>query len=430
VLTTYVKPYYDLVPYGMDYLKPHFIKGAGGAADEFYWRWQGGAAATMAAWINDAEWLNWDYSANTNLANAGVRMIDDYIASVKPEVNKALYKWVFKGMPTQLTGNGEPTSKDYTALWTTGVANQDYSDNGVMAAMPKAVREDAQFNSELKYTYKNISATNKWNNNVLTWTRGDLDRNANTFKTDFKDAMDLLTYDTRRWYLTYDVWAKNDIDVPTITGSKTLYDENVYIDWLGTNGGTNLATFAGNTDFNANLFRLGQTNMRTSSGVATATSQAFNPNTYDKFAVLGAGSSNLIKHLITRISDSDKVLAENKQMIANICNGAGVDRDNAADGAFGNSNKFAFNVNHYKFDNPNRKATDPVVTDMKIELEGAITTYLKVSPTATPTAMVFQKIGGVQDPHVNVPGNIKLSGYDVFGKLHVFNIPVVILFNK
>ena len=138
----------------------------------------------------------------------------------------------------------------------------------------------------------------------------------------------------------------------------------------------------------------------------------------------------MTKFLTARITDPNKVLAENKQMVANICNGAGIDRDNAADGAFGNSNKFKFNENHYKFDDPNRKATDPVVTKMKIELEGKITTYLKVSTTATPTAVVFQKIGGVQDPHQNVTGNIKLSGFDVFGKKHVFNIPVVILYNK
>jgi len=430
VLTTYVKPYYDLMAYGLDYLKPHFVKGTGGAADVFNWRWQGASAATMASWINDKEWLNWDYSVNTNPANAGVRMIDDYIASVKPEVNKALYKWVFKGMPTQLTGNGVPTSKDYTAQWTTGVADKDVADNGVMAVMPKAVREDAQFNSELKYTYKNVSATNKWDNGTLVWThRGDLDRNANTFKTDFKDAMDLLTYTTESAYLGYDVWTLNNINVPTISDHKYLWDANLYIDWLGTNGGINLAVFAANTDFNANLFKLGYVDKR-ASVVGTAASQAFNLNTFDKFASLGTGTNNLISFLAPTITAPNKVLAENKQMIANICNGAGVDRDNAGDGAFGNSNKFAFNENHYKFDDPNRKATDPVVTAMKIELEGAITTYLKVSTTATPTALTFQKIGGVQDPHQNITGNIKLSGFDVFGKKHIFNIPVVIIYNK
>jgi hypothetical protein len=388
----------------------------------------------MAAWINDKEWLNWDYSANTNPANAGVRMIDDYIASksdyVKTHLN--LYKWVFAGMPTQLTGNGEPTSKDYTALWTTGVADQDVADNGVMAVMPKAVREDAQFNSYLKYTYKNISATNKWNNgtSVYDWTRGDLDRNANTFKTDFKDAMDLLTYSTKATYLAYEVWTSNGYGLAASVKSREYReDANLYIDWLGTNGGTNLSTFAANTDFNANLFHLGFVDMRTGA-VGAAASQGFNPSLFDKFATLSAGSSNLASFLTASITDPNKVLAENKQMVPNICNGAGVDRDNAGDGAFGNANKFAFNENHYKFDDPNRKATDPIVTKMKIELEGKITTYLKVSTTATPTALTLQKIGGVQDPHQNVPGNIKLSGFDVFGKKHVFNIPVVIIFNK
>jgi hypothetical protein len=239
--------------------------------------------------------------------------------------------------------------------------------------------------------------------------------------------MDLLTYSTAREYLTYDIWALNSIGVPQIQRHQNVQDANLYLDWLGTNGGTNLSTYAANLDFNANLFQLDYVNYR-EEAVGAAASQAFNPNTFDPFKnpVWRPASSDLTSFLYATITDHDKVLAENKSMVTNIYNGAGIDRDVAAGG-----NGFVFNENYYKFDDPNRKATDPVVNAMKIKLTGDITTYLKVSASTTsPTALVLQKIGGIADPKVNITGNIELSGFDVYGKKHVFNIPVTILFNK
>ena len=449
VLTTYVKPYYDLVPQGFDYLKPKFIKGTGGAADVFNWKWQAGAttADVMSGWIDDAKWLNWDYSVNTNLANAGVRDIDDYIASVKAGTDLSLYKWVIEGAPTELTGTGEPATKDYTALWTSGTADKDVADNAIVAVKAKAVREDQTLNSKLKYTYVGISARIKAvaTDGTVTWEGWDLVKNANDFKTHFADAMDLLTYDTQRSYLAYDVWQEQGTGgtLPAIkTGSKNLTDNNLYIDWKGTVTGQNWITQVQDVDVLIPvLFQLNLTDNR-EAAVGTIASQAFNPNTYQKFnsAALAGSliSSNLTSFLRATISAPNRVLAENKQISGSEnVNGAGIDRDRVIDGTttsanpnINKANRFAFDENYYRFDNPNRKATDPVVTAMKIELSGAITTYLKVSPNATPSNMIFQKIGGVQDPHQNVSGNIKLSGYDVFGKYHEFNLPVVILYNN
>ena len=448
VLTTYVKPYYDLVPQGFDYLKPKFIKGTGGAADVFNWKWQAGAAAAdiMSGWIDDAKWLNWDYSVNTNLANAGVRDIDDYIASVKTGTDLSLYKWVIEGAPTELTGNGEPATKDYTALWTSGTADTEVADNAIVAVKAKAVREDKTLNSKLKYTYVGISARIKAvaTDGTVTWEGWDLVKNANDFKTHFADAMDLLTYGTTRTYLSYDIWQEQGTGgtLPAIkTGTNQLTDANLYIDWLGTCTGQNWVTQVQDVDPAVTnvLFQLSNTDKR-EAAVGTIPSQSFNPNTYSKFnatALAGAlKSSNLKNFLTASISASNKVLAENKQISGSTnVNGAGIDRDRATDGITTSSNlninratKFAFNENYYKFDNP---ATATVVENaMKIELSGAITTYLKVSPNATPSNMILQKIGGVQDPHQNVTGNIKLSGYDVFGKYHEFNLPVVILYNR
>ncbi len=413
VLTAYTKPYKSSV------LAPYFVAGT-----PEYFRWKYNTATSTAEvlndWTDDVAFLNWDWSVNPDFANAGVREINDYIASVDPKCVKSRYQFKFKGLPTD-TKKG---NADYVTDWA-GTATDEKGNWAVVGVRAKAVREDNKFDSELNYTYPNISLT--WNNNTKAWnTNHDWVRTAWTFKTDFKDAMDLLTYTTNQSYLYYDVWALNSINVPHIVDTKALTDANLYIDWLGTNGGTNLATFAANTDFNANLFHVGFVDKSTAGGATDAVSQAFNPNTFDKFSTLESGSSNLIGFLRPNISDHDKVLAENKSMVTNIYNGAGIDRDVAAGG-----NGFVFNENYYKFDDPNRKATDPVVNAMKIKLSGDITTYLKVSASTTsPSNLILQKIGGIADPKVNITGNIELSGFDVYGKKHVFNIPVTILFNK
>ena len=414
VLTAYTKPYKS------DVLYPHFVPATTTTPEYFRWKYRT-AAELLNDWTDDVAFLNWDWSVNPDFANAGVREINDYIASVDPKCVKSRYQFKFKGLPTD-TKKG---NADYVTDWA-GTATDEKGNWAVVGVRAKAVREDAKFDSELNYTYPNISLT--WNNTTKAWNPNhDLVRTAWTFKTDFKDAMDLLTYSTNNTYLVYDQWAKNAIDVPTITGQKYLQDANLYLDWLGTNGGTNLATYAANTDFNANLFRLALNDKR-ESAVGTAASQTFNPNTYKMLedGTWSTGYSNLLLFLRPTITDHDKVLAENKSMVTNIYNGAGIDRDVAAGG-----NGFVFNENYYKFDDPNRKATDPVVNAMKIKLSGDITTYLKVSASTTsPTNLILQKIGGIADPKVNITGNIELSGFDVYGKKHIFNIPVTILFNK
>jgi hypothetical protein len=412
VLTVYTKPYKS------DVLYPYFVAATTTTPEYFRWKYRT-AAENLNDWTDDVAFLNWDWSVNPDFANAGVREINDYIASVDPACVKSRYQFNFKGLPTG-TKKGDT---NYLTDWA-GAATDEKGNWAVVGVLPKAVREDKKFDSELNYTYPNISLT--WNDAAKAWnTNHDLVRTAWTFKTDFKDAMDLLTYTTKQTYLVYDVWAKNAIDVPHITGTEYLEDATLYLDWLGTNGGTNLATYAANTDFDANLFHLGLVDKRDAT-IGTPASQAFNPNTFDKFASLGTGSNNLLLYFLPSITDHDKVLAENKSMVTNIYNGAGIDRDVAAGG-----NGFVFNENYYKFDDPNRKATDPVVNAMKIKLSGDITTYLKVSASTTsPSNLVLQKIGGIADPKVNINGNIELSGFDVYGKKHIFNIPVTILFNK
>jgi hypothetical protein len=413
VLTAYTKPYKS------DVLYPHFVAATTTTPEYFRWKYRT-AAENLNDWTDDVAFLNWDWSVNPDFANAGVREINDYIASVDPKCVKSRYQFKFKGLPTD-TKKG---NADYVTDWA-GTATDEKGNWAVVGVRAKAVREDVKFDSELNYTYPNISLT--WNNTTKAWnTNHDLVRTAWSFKTDFKDAMDLLTYSTDAIYLGYDVWTSNGYGLAaSIKSREYKSDNNLYIDWLGTNGGTALPYFAANTDFNANLFQLGFVDMRTVGGLVTdAQSQAFNPALFDKFASLGTGTSDLTSFLKATITDHDKVLAENKSMVTNIYNGAGIDNDVTG-------TAFAFNENYYKFDDPNRKATDPVVTAMKIKLSGQITTYLKVSASTTsPTNLVLQKIGGVADPKVDIPGNIELSGFDVYGKKHVFNIPVTILAHK
>jgi hypothetical protein len=418
ILTVYPKHYKS------DVLYHYFVAATTTTPEYFRWKYRT-AAEVLNDWTDDVNFLNWDYSKNTDWANAGVREINDYIASVDPKCVKSRYQFNFKGLPTG-TKKG---STNYVTDWA-GAATDEKGNWAVVGVLPAAVRAKDPFNSELLYTYPGISLT--WNNTTKSWnTNHDLVRTAWEFKADFKDAMQLLTYNTGYTYLMYDKWEKNPIGVDVRTGRLYGTDANVYIEWIGTHSGVNLSTYAQETDITSPiLMRPAFVNNTVDGGMAEADSKAFVESTFDKFASMTAASNNLLSFFSPTISDHDKVLAENKVTASTpkLYNGAGIDR-NVAEGG----NGFVFNENYYKFDDPNRNpTTDPTpVTKMKIKLTGDITTYLKVSDTTTsPSNLVLKKIGGIADPKVNISGNIELSGFDVYGVQHFFNIPVVILFNK
>ena len=226
--------------------------------------------------------------------------------------------------------------------------------------------------------------------------------------------------------MVYDKWEKSGIGTDIRTDKIFETDNNVYIEWIGSHTAINLSTSTPNVDLGP-LFTIPvMANKTVDGGLSAQQSKEFVPSTWNKFANMSAPTSNLAIFLSATINAHDKVLAENKSIttLPNVYNGAGIDR-NVAEGG----NGFAFNENYYKFDNPNRAATDPVVNKMTVALDGDITTYLKVSSSTTSiNNVILQKIGGVADPKVNISGKVLVSGYDVYGKKHTFTIPVVILF--
>ena len=416
-LNVYAKPYYDKAAVGNYILNPKFIPAAGTNPAEFWWRWNGSTAATLVDFIDDANWLSW----TAHEANAGVRNIYDYIS--KPETSDAfpreLYKFQFKGLPTQLKGTGEPTTKDYETQWDEA-ATKTYGDQAVVAVMPKAVRDENKYTTNLVFTYKNISATaKKIEDGVITWNpSNDLERNATTFQTDFKDALDLMTYTSEVEYLKYDKWRTTELpSVYVVDKTLTKKDANVYIAWKGLNGTFDWSTALAETQNGATpvFFQLAMDD-HSSAVVGDYNSQHFVESSYTKdYTICSAPTNDITSFLKPNMNTSTWTLAQGALVGTNYT-GAGLDTPN-------------FLKAHYEFDNPETADVDETGT-MKVELKGQIAKYLKVVKTSTVDNVVLEKISGIASPTQDWTGTIEITGYDVFGKGHTYSIPVVLLYNK
>ena len=414
-LNVYAKPYYDKAAVGNYILNPKFIPAAGTNPAEFWWRWNGSTAATLVDFIDDANWLSW----TAHEANAGVRNIYDYIS--KPETSDAfpreLYKFQFKGLPTQLKGTGEPTTKDYETQWDE-VATKTYGDQAVVAVMPKAVRDDAKYTTNLVFTYKNISATaKKIEDGVITWNpSNDLERNATTFDTDFKDALDLVSYTTEVEYLKYEKWRTTELPtVYVVDQTLTKKDANVYIAWKGLNGTFDWNTALAETQNGATpvFFQLAMDD-HTSAIVGDYNSQHFVANSYEKDYTICTTPTNDISSFLKPVMGVSEWTLAHGALVGTNYTGAGLD-------------DYHFAKAHYQFDNPETADVDETGT-MKIELKGQVAKYLKVVKTSTVDNVVLEKISGIASPTRNWDGTIEITGYDVFGKGHTYSIPVTLLY--
>ena len=253
------------------------------------------------------------------------------------------------------------------------------------------------------------------------------------FTASFKDALDLVDNTTVYTYMTYTEWAKNDVGAIYKKGTKQVTDNTLYIAWKnGSGAGTDFSLISDPTISNTlELYRLGLndcsypggTNPETGAGwVDEKEAQSFNPALYKKdYTNVGTASDDITKLVFAMITESNDVLATGVNM-AGTWSGAGLNY-----GAYTNYTA-PFDPAYYSFDNP---ATDKVVENAPtFELSGEIATYLKIDQkTSTATALKAFKVGGISDPKRNIPGNLKITGYDVFGKKHEINIPVAIVFN-
>ena len=295
-------------------------------------------------------------------------------------------------------------------------------DKAVVAVRSSAVRSESTYTTNLKYTYKDISLErladdSGWKTSGLGSTGGkycDWVANATTFSTDFKDALDLVSYGTTVEYLKYDKWEKNSIDVPVITSSPVLKDDKVYIAWRGGNGTFDWFHAAAETQNAAELFQLALDDHSVAGGTPINNSQEFVASTYKKdYTIHTALTNDLTTLLQPTIGASNWTLAQGALVGTNYT-GAGLD-------------DYHFVKAHYEFDNPATPADE--TGTIKVELKGQVAKYLKIAAGSTVDAITFEKISGIASQTQNWDGTIEITGYDVFGVGHTYQIPVVLLYN-
>ena len=432
VMTIYPKPYKELA--GVQVLRPVDLDAAADKVD-FYWRGNGGTGA-WNLWdiYDDATYLDWLYgtgaTGTTTLANAGLRQIQDYNYKPKDDaasgLDMSLYFFEFDGMPT---GIKESASEKYKTYWSAAAAKPKFGNNTFVAVKPEVIRTDKQ--AHLFYTFTKVSTT--YDSKTKAYTVKDHTVSVWDFTASFKDALDLVNTFTNYEVMYYTEWYKNSLGIISSKGTKYLEDNTLYVAWKnGTGGGTDFRTILSPTVSNAfELYQLASVDYTWPSGINpetgvayTATekeaSQAFDPSTFKpNYSTFSIASDDITKLVKAYVNESDNVLATGVNF-AGTWSGAGL---NYAAGV-----SVPFNPAYYSFDNP---ATDKVVENsMKFELTGDIATYLKIDDaTSTPNAMKVFKVGGISEPTVLIHGNLKMTGYDVFGKKHEFNIPVAIVPN-
>ena len=426
VMTIYPKPYKEVA--GVQVLRPVDLDAAADKVD-FYWRGNGGTGA-WNLWdiYDDPTYLDWNGTINTDLANAGIRQIQDYNYKPKDDaasgLDMSLYFFEFDGMPT---GIKESASEKYKTYWTAAAAKPKFGNNTFVAVKPEVIRTDKQ--AHLFYTFTKVSTT--YDSKTKAYTIKDHTVSVWDFTASFKDALDLVENTTTYNYMAYTEWEKNGLGAIQKKGTKYVTDNTLYIAWKnGSGAGTDFSLISDPTISNTlELYRIGVSDYTYPGGINPETGAAwasqeeaysFNPALYQKdYTIVGIASDDITKLVYSYITESNDVLATGVNM-AGTWSGAGLNYATPA--------TVPFDPAYYSFDNP---ATDKVVENAPtFELSGEITTYLKIDQkTSTATALKAFKVGGISDPKRNIPGTLKMTGYDVFGKKHEINIPVAIVFN-
>ena len=427
VMTIYPKPYKEVA--GVQVLRPVDLDADAKKVD-FYWRGNGGTGA-WNLWdiYDDPTYLDWNGTINTDLANAGLRQIQDYNYKPKDDaasgLDMSLYFFEFDGMPT---GIKESASEKYKTYWSAAAAKPKFGNNTFVAVKPEVIRTDKK--AHLFYTFTKVSTT--YDSKTKAYDVKDHTVSVWDFTASFKDALDLVENNTEYTYMTYTVYEKNDLGAIQKKGTQYVKDNTLYIAWKnGAGSGTDFSLISDPTISNTlALYRIGLSDCTYPSGINPETgavwanqeeAYSFNPALYKKdYTNAGIVSDDITQLVYAMISESNDVLATGVNM-AGTWSGAGLNY--AVPNAY-----TAFNPAYYSFDNP---ATDKVVENAPtFELTGEITTYLKIDQkTSTATALKAFKVGGISDPKRNIPGNLKITGYDVFGKKHEINVPVAIVFN-
>lgn len=419
-MTIYPKPY--KVNGTTMVLKPADLGTA--PAHDFYWR-DNGSHLLWDGYM-DGTYLDW----KTTAANAGVRMIQDYNYKPKddaePTVDLSLYFFNFYNMPSA-TDMGNQT---YTTYWKAAAATQKLGNNTMVAVLPEVIRTDKQ--ASLHYNFIGVD-TKLENGNYNSY---DYTPAVWSFTAKFKDALDLVSLYGNYPIMGYTEWQMNSLGVRSIKGTQYVRDSKYYVAWEGGTGATDFShkDASTTTSYKFELYKLGYTDYTyTATGKNPETgnpwaldgtdadkqaSWAFNAGLYEKdYTFYTNNTDDLTGLLRVAISESDDVLATGT-LNSGIWSGAGLNYATPA--------TVPFDPAYYSFDNPATKAVESAMT---FELTGEIATYLKIDPTSSLDAMKVFKVGGVAEPKVNIPGYLKLTGYDVFGKKHEFTIPVELVYN-
>ncbi len=427
-MTIYPKPYKAVG--GVQPLYPVDLNAAADKVD-FYWRGNGGTGAwNLWDLYDDPTYLDWNGTINTDLANAGLRQIQDYNYKPKDDaaagLDMSLYFFEFDGMPT---GIKESASEKYKTYWTAAAAKPKFGNNTFVAVKPEVIRTDKK--AHLFYTFTKVSTT--YDSKTKAYDVKDHTVSVWDFTASFKDALDLVDTKTDYIYMSYTEYEKNPLGAIQKKGIKYVTDNTLYIAWKnGSGAGTDFSLISDPTISNTlELYRIGTNDCTYPGGINPETGAAwanqeeaysFNPALYKKdYTNVGIASDDITKLVYACISESNEVLATGVNM-AGTYSGAGLNY-----GAY-NWDMAPFDPAYYSFDNP---ATDKVVENAPtFELSGEITTYLKIDQkTSTATALKAFKVGGISDPKRNIKGNLIIKGYDVFGKDHKITIPVEIVFN-
>ena len=336
--------------------------------NKFYWQ---GAEGTLKNAVANATW--------TALAVSGERKMEDYVSGefLANEDVKKLYSFAFAGLPTD---KKTPASAAYATDW--NAATNVKGGNTVVQLFPAAI--DHGYATNLNFTFKNISGTK----DSQGWTTNyDYAVAAQSFTTQFKDAVDLLTYTTEYTYPLVEVDA-NGTDVKDANNNLVYTTEKsdiLYVAWVTD------ALDAGNA-----VTKFRQISSMRTNGVTQYTKQ------------------NALLDIITLNSSAkDIVLAYDAKLL----NGENMANLTPAEKKFRTA--------LYNIDN----TATTVVEALSFKFTGNVAKYIEPADAADIEAG-YKKKGGAANPTENMTGSIVITGYDTFGKKHDFEFPIVILFDK
>lgn len=334
----------------------------------FYWQ---GASGTLKSAVADATW--------DALAVSGERKMEDYVSGefLANENVKKLYSFAFAGLPNDRTS--DPKTAAYTTDWNDATALK--GGNTVIQLFPAAI--DHGYATNLNFTFKNISGTKEDN----TWTTNyDYAVAAQSFTTQFKDAVDLLTYTTEYSYPVYQM--KEDGSLyrdanGALVVTSTDKSDVLYVKWVS----DNLTGGSAVTDYHIISSKQGD--------------------------FLYNGNKELLDLIQLNSSAANIVLAYDAKLLSG---------ENMATVPAGEKK---FRTDLYSINNP---ATNEV-EKLTFKFTGNVAKYIEPADEDDITAG-YKKKGGAANPTANMTGSIVITGYDTFGKKHDFEFPVVILFDK